>query len=194
MSKIPQHKIHWRYKNLSLLTFGLIVGILLYRSEAFKEALVGLGSFSYVSALLAGVLYDTTFTVSTSIAILLVLVKTMSYVPLIILSTIGAVIGDYLVFKFVKDGLMRELVPVEAAFEKEVGHRRVHYFKHLFHSRYFHWTLPVVAVIMIGTPLPNELGIGLLGASGVKTKNLLIISLIFNFIGLNLILLGSKVF
>lgn len=194
MSPIPHHKIHWRYKNLTLLTVGLIAGILLYRSEAFNEALLGLGTFSYVSAFIAGILYDTTFSVSASVAILLVLAKTMPHLPLVIVATIGAVIGDYLVFKFVKDGLMKELVPIEQAFENEVGRKRVHYFKHLFHSKYFNWTLPVVAVIMIGTPLPNELGIGLLGASGIRTKSLLLVSLIFNFIGINLILLGSKIF
>ncbi|MDO8599944.1 MAG: hypothetical protein Q7R44_00845 [bacterium] len=192
MSEIPHHKLHWRYKNLTLLTVGLIAGIFLYKSASFQEAVAGLGSFSYASAFLAGLLYDTTFTVSTSVAILLVLAKTMEHIPLVIVATFGAVVGDYIVFKFVKDGLMRELVPIEHALENEVGKGRMHYLKHLFHSRYFHWTLPVVAVIMIGTPLPNEVGIGLLGASGIKTKNLLIISFIFNFIGLNLVLLGSR--
>lgn len=192
MIAVPQHKLHWRYKNLSLLILGSVFGIFIYKSSFFNQLILNLGSFSHLGALFAGILYDTTFTVSASIAMMLILAKTLPYWQLILITTVGAVIGDYLVFKFIKDGLIKELIPIEKALENEVGRNRIHYLKHLFHSRYFHWTLPIVAVIMIGSPLPNEFGISLLGASGIRTKSLLSISLVFNFIGINLILLGSR--
>lgn len=187
----PQ-KLHWRYKNLSFLVLGLVAGILLYKSELFRSIILDLGFLGYLGAFLAGLLYDSTFTVATSIAILLILADKIPLLLLTLIATCGAVLGDYLMFRFVKDGLIEELKPVAKLFEYEIGKKRVLFIKHLVHSRYFHWTLPVVAAIMVGSPFPNELAIIILGAAGVRTRSLLSISLVFNFLGIITILWGHR--
>jgi len=187
---MPTHRLHWRYKNLTLLSFGLFAGIFLYNSDVFRQIILSLGGLSYLGIFIAGILYDSTFTVSTSLVSLLIFAERFPIIPLVLIATAGAVLGDYIVFKYVKNGLVQELAPLANNIEDKIGRRRISYVKHLFHSKYFHWMLPVVAAIMVGSPFPNELALGILGVSGVQTRTILFISSTFNFLGISIFVNG----
>ena len=184
------------HKNILIVTIGVLFGIFLYKYDPFHNLLLSLGSFGYVGAFIAGILYDSTATVSTSIVILLVLAEKYSKLELGIIAGLGAVIGDYVIFKFVKNGLMKELKPmfqtVEGEIEHDIGRRRIKAFGHMLHSKYFHWALPVVGAILIGSPFPNELAWGLMGATKLKDYQVIIMSFIVNFAGIFFILTISN--
>src|SRR3989344_1566612 len=186
----------WRYHNLFILFLGILLGIFLYQYEPFHKMLLNLGALGYVGAFIAGILYDSTATVTTSIVILLVLAENLSKIQLGIIAGLGAVIGDFIIFKFVKNGLMKELKPlfqvVEGEIEHDVGKKRVRAFNHMLHSKYFHWALPVVGAILIGSPFPNELAWGLMGATKLRDFQVIIMSFIVNFVGIFIILSASS--
>jgi uncharacterized membrane protein YdjX (TVP38/TMEM64 family) len=179
------HNKEWRYKNISLLIFSIALAFFLSRFEPFHELLLNLGELGYLGIFIGGMLFVSTFTVTPGIAILLVLSEKFSPLQIGIFAGLGAVLGDFLIFRFVKDSLAAEVTDIYNHLD------RTHHMKRLLHSRHFRWMLPVIGAIIIATPFPDELGVGLMGLSHMKTYQFILLSFILNAIGIFLIISAS---
>ena len=167
----------WRYKNLTFFLISVIFALLLSRYEMFNTFLLNLGNLGYVGAFFAGMLFVSTFTVATGAVILLILTEKLSPIEIGIIAGLGAVIGDFTIFRFVKNGLLSEITPI---YNRLGG-------KHLtvvLHTKYFSWTLPVIGAIIIASPFPDEIGVTLMGIAKMKTYQFLILSFVLNAIGI----------
>ena len=178
---------HWKYKNLTFLLLSLVLAFFVFRNETLHGFLLHLGNFGYVGAFLAGILFVSTFTVATGAIILLVLAETLSPIEIGVIAGLGAVVGDFAIFRFVKDDLERE---VNQIYNKIDGN---HHLKKVFHTKYFSWTLPVIGAVIIASPLPDEVGVSLMGISKLKTYQFLLISFILNAIGIFLVVSASVI-
>lgn len=146
-----------------------------------------LGSFGYIGAFIAGLLFVSTFTVATSALVLLVLAETLSPIEIGLIAGLGAVVGDMLIFHLVKDNLTYEIEDIY----NQVDRKK--HLKKLFHSKYFNWMLPVIGGIIIASPLPDEIGVSLIGISKMSAFNFVLISYISNSIGIFLIVSASVI-
>jgi len=176
---------HWKYKNLTFLVVSLVVAYFVLGNETLHSYLLHLGNFGYIGAFFAGILFVSTFTVVTGAIILLVLAKTISPIEIGLIAGIGAVVGDFVIFHLVKDGLAREFKLIYNEIDGK------HHLKKVFHTKYFSWTLPVVGAIIIASPLPDEVGVSLMGISKLKTYQFLLVSFILNAIGIFLVVSAS---
>jgi len=118
----------------------------------------------------------------------LVLVKIASFSNPITVSffgALGAMVGDLIVFLFVRHTLADDLI---------VLIRRSKYQK-IFHRLHFgvlRFVMPIMGAIIIASPLPDEIGLALLGVSKIKTIYLIPIALVMNFLGiLGLVFVGG---
>lgn len=177
----------WKYQNLIFLAISIIAAIFLSRYEPFHEFLLKLGGFGYIGAFVAGVLFVSTFTVATGAIILLVLAERLSPIEIGIIAGLGAVFGDFVIFRFVKDNLANE---VESIYNHIDGD---HHIRRVFHSKYFSWSVPVIGAIIVASPFPDEIGVSLMGISKMKTYKFLLVSFILNTIGIFLIVSASKI-
>lgn len=177
---------HVKYKNLFILFLSLIFAFILSKFEGFHILLLNLGGFGYIGAFIAGMLFVSTFTVTTGAIILLVLAEKLSPVEIGIIAGLGAVIGDFTIFKFVRNGLLDEIGEV---YEK-IDHNN-HLLK-LLHTKYFSWMFPVFGAIVIASPLPDEVGVSLMGIAKMKTYQFLILSFFLNALGIFLVVYASK--
>jgi hypothetical protein len=180
------HRYH--YKNLTYLGISIIIAILLFKNHTFHSLLLHLGNYGYIGAFIGGILFVSTFTVSIGTVILFNLAGYLNPIEIALIAGIGAVVGDTTIFKFVQ---VKGLV-------SEIKHF-FHYFgsdklKHLIHTKYFGWTLPVIGAIIIASPLPDELGIGLMGLSHMKTWKFVIVSFLLNSIGIFLVVSSTLLF
>ena len=172
------HKLHHKHRNILFLFLGFAFAIFLSTLPAFKNFLVGLGNYGYIGAFIGGLMFDSVFTIPTGTVILVNLSKTLSIPLLVLVGGIGAVICDFIIFKFVKDDVEDEIEPI---FEELVGKSHLH---KLMHTKYFSWTLPVLGALIIASPLPDELGVSLLGISEINTARFLLISWCSNTVGI----------
>lgn len=169
---------HWKYKNLTFLFLSIILAVLLSRIEVIHSFLLHLGGFGYLGAFIAGILFVNVLTVSTGALILLILVKNISALEVGIIAGLGAVVGDLLIFHFVKDSISRELKLVY----NKVDHK--HHLVKLLHTKYFNWSLPVIGALIIASPFPDELGVTLMGISQMKTYKFMVVSYLLNTLGI----------
>jgi len=183
--KLKPHHLHWRYKNLTLALISVLMAVSVSKIEAVHQFLAGLGNFGYVSAFIAGGLFVSTFTVAAGAIILFFLAETFTPWEIGLIAGMGAVAGDLTIFKFVKNGLAGEIKDIYNYIDGR------HHLRKLFHSKYFSWTLPVVGALVIASPLPDELGVTLMGISRLNTIQFLITSFFLNFAGIFLIVSGA---
>ncbi len=176
----------YKYKNLTFLFLSLLLAIYLFRNETFHSYLLHLGNLGYIGAFIGGILFVSTFTVATATLILLVLAEGLNPVEIGLVAGAGAVIGDVLIFHFIKDGLSGE---VRSLYNQVSGR----HLTKVIHSRYFSWTFPVIGALLIASPLPDEIGISLMGISKMKFSNFLVLSFVLNSIGIFIIVTASTV-
>ena len=183
---VSKKRRHYRYKNLTILGLGLGLAVFLYRFEAFHTALLSLGSWGYGGAFLAGLLFVSSFTVATGAVILMVLAEKLVLLEVALLAGLGAVLGDLLIFRFVKDDLIDEVKPIFVRFGGK-------HLLALLHTHYFSWFLPILGAVIIASPLPDELGVTLIGVSKMSTISFLMLSFALNSIGIFLVISASLV-
>ena len=177
----------WRFKNLTLLGLSILLAFFLSKLEIFHRLLLNLGTLGYFGAFVGGMLFVSTFTVATGAVILLVLAESLQPIEIGLIAGLGAVLGDLAIFKFVKNKLTKELVYI---YNHINGHK---HFTRVLHSKYFSWTLPVIGALIIASPLPDELGVSLLGISKMKSLQFLLISFALNAVGIFLVVSAALV-
>jgi hypothetical protein len=180
---IHQQKHH----NILMLFLGLALAIILSRSSQFNNFIQGLGQFGYISAIIAGAMFVCTFTVATGAYIIFTLAKTLSPVELILFGMIGAVIFDMLVYKTIKNTVDKEILE---AFNTP----RFSHFKKILHTKYFAWMAPLIGLLVFLSPLPDELGISLLGLSKLRTYQFFFISILNHSLGMFLVVCTVNLF
>jgi hypothetical protein len=178
-------KINWRYKNTIFLALSLIIFYFLAKTDTAKHLLSLIGDWGYLGAFITGMLFVSTFTVAPSILIIYYLAQMLNPLEVAIFAGLGAVISDALIFTFLKNGFFEEIKPLFFFFKKPL-------FARLFSSPYFAWLLPIIGAVIIASPLPDELGIGLMGLSRLKRWQFLIISFLLNSTGLFIITALAK--
>lgn len=180
LDKIKKNWKNWPYKNTALLLVSLIVFYLIADTKFANEAISKVGSFGYFGALITGIFFVSIFTVAPAVAVLYHLAQILNPWGIAIMAGLGAMIGDYIIFRFIRDRIFDELQPL---FDKFGGTL----IKKLFFTPYFSWLLPIFGAVVIASPIPDEVGVSMMGASKIKGWQFILITFALNAIGIFLI-------
>lgn len=177
----------WRYYNTSLLLFSFYILYLVGDSAAVHHFIAYIGTFGYLGAFIAGIFFVSTFTVLPSGVLLYHLAQDLNPFIVAVAAGGGAVIGDYLIFRFLRDNVFEELKPI---FSRLGGN----YVTRVLSTPYFTWLAPVIGAIIIASPFPDELGISLMGISQMKNWQFLVVTYILNTLGIFVIVTLARSF
>lgn len=167
----------WKYKNTIFLGISL-VALFILADTAIAHALIRqIGSYGYIGAFITGIFFVSTFTVAPASVVLFHLSQELNPYAIALSAGAGAVIGDIIIFRFLKDGVFDELKPLFRRF-------RGSYMSRLFKTPYFAWFVPVAGAIIIASPLPDEIGIGLLGLTKIKWWQFALLAFGLNSVGI----------
>lgn len=178
---------HWHYKNTALLILSLIIFFFFAEHPAIRNTIDLIGSFGYIGAFIAGVLFVSIFTLAPAAVVLFFLADHLNPLLVALFAGMGAVAGDYLIFRFLRDHVFDELKPL---FVKNGGNELIELFK----TPYFGWLLPFLGAFIIASPFPDELGIGLLGASKLKGWQFVGLTFLLNSVGIFLVITAARSF
>ncbi len=170
-------RLGWEFANTLLLLVSLVLLWLVSGTSVAHSVIGTFASWGYLGAFLTGVFFASTFTVAAAIVVLFSLANLLPSLPLALVAGVGAMLGDYLIFTFVRDHLVREWIPVYCRVAGTPLGR-------VFSSPFFAWFAPVLGAFIIATPLPDEVGVSLLGIAGIRSWKMLALTFVLNAIGI----------
>lgn len=175
-------QFEWKHHNLILLFVSIIVAYFLVKNARVYQSIENIGGLGYIGSFFSGALFTYGLTTAPATAALFILGKSFG-TPLIIsiIGASGAVISDYLIFRFVRGRLLNELQETE----KEILGKRI---KIKINPKGLATKfIPILAGLIIASPLPDEFGVAFLAAAKIPTHKFIQYAFIFNFIGIFII-------
>ncbi|MGW8184607.1 MAG: hypothetical protein ACWGHO_00670 [Candidatus Moraniibacteriota bacterium] len=172
---------NWRYKNTLFLILSVIAFVYFLDSDFFQFFIKSIGKFGYIGSFISGLFFVSVFTVAPASAILFDVAKTLNPYWVAFFAGLGAVLGDYIILRIFKDKVFEELLPL---FKRAHGSFLIN----IFSSPFFAWMIPLIGAIVIASPLPDEVGIGLMGLSKIKNRHFILITFLLNSVGIFIII------
>lgn len=170
--------------DILILSVSVIFTVLMDRLDIVLK-LEQVITSEYILAFVAGIFFISFFTVVPSSFILINLSANSSLLDIALIAGLGAMIGDLIIFLFVKERLSNNFFDFLKF--KDKG-----YLEKLKNSRMLKYFLPVLGAAIVASPLPDEIGVALMGASKMKRRYFIPISYLLNAIGIYLLLLASS--
>jgi len=167
-------------QDIFFVTISVIFAVVIARSGILHDLAASFSEFRYSSIFLAGMFFTSVFTTAPSIAMLAELAQGNSIFLVAILGGFGAMVGDYLIFSFFHDRISQDIKYLRK-------HSEIKRLPAIFRTRLFHWFMPFVGAFIIASPLPDELGLMLLGLSRMNERAFLLISFTMNTVGILII-------
>ncbi|MBA3733063.1 hypothetical protein H0W91_01670 [Patescibacteria group bacterium] len=169
------------YHDIVIIIFSILMAILLVKSSTLQAVLDSAQGYKFIGSFIAGIFFTSVFTTAPAIVTLGKISQFNSIVTTAFFGALGALLGDLLIFRFVKDKFSEHIL--ELVSHRKIGKRT----RALFRLRLFRWMSFLVGGLIIASPIPDEVGISLLGITKMKTSLFIIISFSFNFLGILLI-------
>ena len=178
---------NWQYKNTTFLIISLLAFVYFLDSDFVQYFIKSIGNLGYIGSFLSGMLFVSIFTVAPASAILFDIAKTLNPYLVALFAGLGAVVGDYIILRILKDRVFEELKPI---FKKT----RNSFLENIFSSPFFAWLIPLVGAVIIASPLPDEIGISLMGLSKIKNWQFILVTFLLNSVGILVIISLAKAF
>ena len=164
--------------DVAVIALSVLVAVLLVQTEVLTNLLAFAGQAEIFGAFVAGMFFTSIFTTAPAIAALgeISILQGIFYTALF--GAAGSVLGDLIIFRFVRDRFSEH---VSEIMTHQSVWRRFHL---LFKRRFFRWFTFFVGGFILASPLPDELGIAVLGFSKMRVKYFALLSFAFNFLGI----------
>ncbi len=186
MSEVKKaRKKKWAYKNTTLLLLSLAVVVVIADTPVVHALIRHIGTYGYLGSFITGIFFVSTFTVAPASLVLFHLAEEYNALAIALTAGAGAVLGDLLIFRFFKDQLFSELAPLVKRYKK------YHLFE-LFKSPYFGWLTPVLGAVVIASPFPDEIGIGMMGLTKITQWQFMLLTYVLNTVGILVIVLLAQ--
>ena len=174
-------------RDLGIIVFSIIVAILLIKTGAIEELLKRTQDLWFLGSFIAGMFFTSIFTTAPAIAALgQIAQSSQSVLPVAIFGGLGAMCGDLIIFRFMRDSLGEDIMRLM----KNSGNGR---FRSLARLKVFRWLTFFLGALVISSPLPDELGLAMMGFSKTKTSILIPVSFVFNSLGILAVGLIAKI-
>ncbi|MES2216434.1 MAG: hypothetical protein V4481_04015 [Patescibacteria group bacterium] len=166
---------HELAKDVLYILVGVALAIFL-SSGGFIDLIVRALGGQELASFAAGVFFTSAFTIAPASVALAHIGAHANILTVSLWGALGAMCGDLLLFLFIRDKFSKDL---KEAFKPSLA-------KHIvssFHIGFMKWLAPLIGAVIIASPLPDELGLALMGISKTKLFVLLPVSFVMNVIG-----------
>lgn len=180
------HNQHDLVQDLAIIALSILIAVVFAATDILAKILVSTQELKILGSFTAGIFFTSIFTVAPSVVALGKIAQANSALQVAVFGAAGAVIGDLIIFRFVRDrlsGHLAELLRHRGALKRIMA---------LFKFKSFRWLAFFVGGLIIASPLPDEVGISLMGFSKMKASRFIPISFVFNFAGILLIAAAAK--
>ena len=177
----------WEYKHTTLVIVGLLVFILLLNTSFITTAVDLVGYMGYAGVFIAGILFVSLFTAVPAVVLLLSF-GDLNLLTVALVAGFGAMIGDYLILKYVEKEVAYELKPLAYHFGIPQA------VAYLQGRKSTVGLVRLFGALIIISPLPDEIGIGLLDMGRLSRTSFLAVCYAMNVLGILIIMLLGSAF
>ncbi|MEK7077263.1 MAG: hypothetical protein AAB967_03470 [Patescibacteria group bacterium] len=167
-------------RDIAIIALGILFVVFLERWGLIERFLESVEAFSPLVSFVAGIFFTSVFTVAFATVIFAELARDHSLILTAIFGGAGALLGDYIIFRFVRDTLLEDIRGLLA-----ISH--ADRFAEIFQLQLFRFLAPFFGALIIASPLPDELGVALLGLSEMSARKFAIFSFVLNAVGIFII-------
>lgn len=185
-----KHFFRVRYPKLLILAFIIGISYFVFSAPAIQDFVLKVGGWGYLGMLIGGMMFSFGFSTPIAIGLFFTLHPQNIFLASLV-GGLGALMSDLLIYKFVKISLMDEFEMLEKSrpmiyIEKKMSLNKLGKFKS--------YVSFLLAGFVIASPLPDEIGVGMLaGFNQVNAKILSLLSFFFNSLGIFLMLWASVI-
>ena len=161
-----------KYHNLIILFIVLVITTMLFHFGILEQWVKELEHTGLLGIVILGIFFVSTFTAVPAVTMLVLMSEDMNIFTVAVFAGLGGAIGDYLIHRFIEDGLAHE---VEDVFRKMAGNswRK---FDHIIHTRHFARISLVIGALILVSPIPDEIGLGLMSIYHLGVKKLFVLT------------------
>lgn len=168
---------HVRYGNLLIMILGALAGLwLVYNPDAivsfFSDSRLG-----YLGSFVVGLSYPFGATTPAAIAGFYAISKTVNPLVVSAIGISGSMVSNYLIFYFIRHKLLDHFDGIAKRFKV-----RMHVMRYSIQKSAFKRTfITVLAGVILASPLPTEIAVGLLAAVKYDMKRFMLLAFAFQF-------------
>ncbi len=164
---------------------SIALAVWLMKSGSIAMVVAHTSQFGLVGSFIVGLFFTSILTTAPAIVAIF---ESAAYVPaweLAVIGGIGAVCGDLLVFRFVKSRLVEYILRVTL-------HPKVRRLGARIASGPLWWLGPLGGAVIMASPLPDELGLLMMGLSHIRLIQFIPIAFAANAAGIFLMALAAQ--
>ena len=164
--------------DLGIIAAGVALAALFINTDIVETLLHTTRSVGLISSFVAGIFFTSVLTTAPAVAALAEIAEAQGMIITAVLGAAGSVVGDSILFYIMRDRISDRLIRFAARLLPK--RRRVS----LLDPTVTRWLLFALAGVVIASPLPDEIGISILGLSKVNPTLFIPVSFFFNFVGI----------
>ncbi|MFH1759011.1 MAG: hypothetical protein ABH822_00415 [Patescibacteria group bacterium] len=175
-------------RDLALIGVSAIFAVFIWQNNYIDQFIASLSQGRLVSAFIAGFFFTSAFTTPPAIAFLVKLAQFNSIFLISLIGAAGAVLGDSIIFYFVRDRLFDDIL---CGIKKSRKERIMHLFK----SKIIRFSMALTGGLLVALPLfPDEIALAIIGMSKATTRVFIMVTFLFNFLAIFLLSLAGEYF
>lgn len=164
-------------KDIAIVVLSVLIAIVLAKTGVLVDILASSKKLELFGSFVAGMFFTSIFTAAPATVVLAEIAQVNSIFLTALFGGAGALIGDMVIFRFVKNRLSGD---ISYLLKKSKSERLIS----IFRLRIFRWSIAFLGALVIASPFPDELGLAMLGFSKIKTSLFIPISFLFNSLGI----------
>ena len=164
----------------AIIALGILCVLFLERNGFVERFLDLTREFFPLVSFVAGMFFTSIFTTVFATVVFSEIARDHSLILTALFGGAGALLGDYIIFRFVRDTLLEDIRGL-----LQISH--ADRFAEIFRLQLFRFLAPFFGAVIIASPLPDELGVALLGLSKMSSKKFAIFSFVLNTVGIFII-------
>lgn len=179
MTRITElHKPHFG-RDILIIAASITFAVYLAQEDIIPY-LMSLVGFLPLEAFAAGFFFTSLLTITPAGVAFAEMAQVTPILPLAAWGAAGAVVGDLVLFLFVRDAVSDDVARL-------LRGPLLSKAKVLFRTPFLSWAVPIMGALVIASPLPDEVGLAMLGLSKTDLRFLIPVSYAMNFLGIFLI-------
>jgi len=175
-------------RDLLIIVISIFFAIGIVRLGVIQDIVSSIDELKIIGSFIAGFFFTSAFTIAPAAIALAEISQTTSPLLVAFWGALGSLVGDLVIFLFIRDHFTDDIL--EALHTLKNEKKIIRFFK----KGFFRWLSPLLAALIIASPLPDEFALAMFGVSKVRMTVFIPICFVMNFFGILIIALVTRTF